>query len=143
MASSAISSICSLSAIGMSTGFTTSSADVGDQGAAVGRDRRRGSVRVVDARRRAAARRASASSACDGRLGWRVDAAVGADDDVDGVAGLGREALLEQLLRLAGVRAGRGVVGGERRRRTTAAGQRDQQERRDPGQHRAAAPAVG
>ena len=33
--------------------------------------------------------------------GGRLDAAVGVDDDVDRVAGLGREAVLQQLLGLA------------------------------------------
>ena len=57
-AASATSSIRWLSSTGMSGGFTTSSAGLRDQGAAVGGDAARGGVRVVDATRRAAPRRA-------------------------------------------------------------------------------------
>ena len=63
----------------------------------------------------------SASSAwTSARAAGSVTPSVGADDDVDGVARLGREARLEQLLGLAGVGARGGVVGlevaAERRR---------------------------
>ena len=108
-AASAISSIRSLSSRGMSTGFSTS--------------RRRCATSVVpswltpagswngsETASTCATEPSSASRSCD-RLLLTLDAAVRADDDVDGVAGLGREAVLEEGLRLLGVRAGGGVVG--------------------------------
>ena len=71
-----------------------------------------------------------------------VDAVRRPHHDVDGVAGLGREARLEQVLGLAGVGAGGGVVG-----LVVAAERRDQAdgqgERREPAEDDPAAAAEG
>ena len=108
-AASAMSIIRWLSATGMSVGFTTSRRSVRRRAVRPSAEIAAGrGVRVVDAVDVRHRRRAGASRARD--LGLRLPrsaAAVGADDDVDGVAGLGRERVLEQLLGGAGVRAGR------------------------------------
>ena len=70
------------------------------------------------------------------------EAPVGVHDDVDGVAGLAREAVLQQGLRPAGVRPGRRVVGLE----LAAEGRRPDDgdaQRRHPREHGQAAAAVG
>ena len=114
---------------------------VGDQGAAVRR-------RCCPGWRRGRRRRATCGTARDlgeqrgdvRRDGGVGDRPVGPHDDVDGVAGLRRELVLEQLLGGAGVRAGRRVVGLELA--AERAGQHDgETQRGHPGQHRDAAGA--
>ena len=139
-AASAISSIRSLSSRGMSTGFSTS--------------RRTCATSVVpswltpagswngsETESTCATEPSSASRSCTASL-LTLDAAVRAHHDVDGVAGLGREALLEEGLGLLGVRAGGGVVGLEVA--AEGGGEPDgHAEGQQPGQHGAAAAAEG